>query len=156
MILPPPLVSIPSPIEVETWPQAFSLMFLIFAVLIVPGVLAYMAKRLAAAQRETATAVTKAAEAAQETRNLAEESRDLAEGVHLSLTTNNGGSHIKDQLDRIERRQESVERVVTKHLAEASVRDQRLAALEARPIPMLARPLSWLTSASRADRDPTR
>lgn len=60
---------------VTSWPQAVAFVALVVAVLVVPQVMAWVqAKR---------SAVT-------------------VNAVHKNLTTNNGGSHIKDQLDRIE------------------------------------------------------
>lgn len=40
--------------------------------------------------------------------------------VRATLTTNNGGSHVKDALDRIERRQEDDGKVLRDHIESAS------------------------------------
>lgn len=46
----------------------------------------------------------------------AEEARANTQKVRDTLTTNNGGSHVKDSLDRIERRQEDDGALLRDHL----------------------------------------
>lgn len=70
--------TIPDPSAVESWPQAVVFCCLILAVMVVPAVMTYLTGRGQKAHRA-------------ETEKLRE-----------TLTTNNGGSHLKDQFDRIE------------------------------------------------------
>lgn len=66
---------VPAISEVLTWPQAIFGGLVVLAVLVVPQVLSYLTSRQA---------------------------RTTANQVQATLTTNNGGSTVKDQLDRIE------------------------------------------------------
>lgn len=65
-------VGIPDPTTVTTWPQAVVFIALILAVLVVPGVLGYLANK-------------------------------NAKNVKDTLTQKNGGSTVRDQLDRLEK-----------------------------------------------------
>jgi len=71
---------------VTTWPQAVAFIALVVAVMVVPSVLAYLAARDAKVNTSRAL--------------------DAAQAVHTSMTQNNGGSSVKDALDRIEAKQE--------------------------------------------------
>lgn len=68
-------VDVPEISEVLTWPQAIFGAVIVLAVLVVPQVLSYLSSR---------------------------QVRSAAQQVQSTLTTNNGGSTVKDQLDRIE------------------------------------------------------
>lgn len=73
------MIEIPSPIDVESWPQAVVTIVLIVAVVIVPAVLAYRTKL--ATQRVR---------------------REVAQ-VQTTLTQNNGGNSVKDRFDHLDR-----------------------------------------------------
>lgn len=96
-----PLVDIST---VLTWPQATVAVFMILCVLVVPQIGAWIQAR------RSASAVN---------------------DVKKTLTTNNGGSHVKDSLDRIERNQAEQGHKLDTHIEEARMRDERIAALEA-------------------------
>lgn len=111
---------IPSPIDVQSWPQAIVMIALILAVMVVPAVIGYMNNRLVKGVKADA-----------------EEARDAAKAVKTSITENNGGGSVKDRFDRLEGKLDA-------HLdwSEGKVGeiDQRLAALE-KPAPRKKRAL---------------
>lgn len=76
---------VPSPIEVTSWPQVVALLGLL-AFLAVPQIIGYLTTSRNA--RGAASSASAAAETASE--------------VKQTLTENNGGSSIKDYLDRLE------------------------------------------------------
>lgn len=57
---------------------------------------------------------------AAKTKREAQAAAGHTEAVRATLTTNNGGSHVKDALDRIERRQEDDGKVLRDHIESAS------------------------------------
>lgn len=81
---------LPTPTDVVTWPQAVVALGLIFAVAIWPTLMAYLNTRR-----------TKVA--AEQTKAASEETRVVTEHIRSTLLDKNGGSTVKDQLDRIER-----------------------------------------------------
>lgn len=68
-----------------TWPQATVAVVLTFAVMVWPGMFIYLNARRVKAEAASA--------------------RQEVQEVKATLTTNNGGSTVKDSLDRIERNQ---------------------------------------------------
>lgn len=90
---------VPSPIEVTNWPQAVALLGLL-AFLAVPQIIGYLTtSRTARGARDNANAAAGAASAAAENAGAAAET---AGAIKETLTKNNGGSSIKDYLDRLE------------------------------------------------------
>lgn len=100
------LSEIPSPIEVTSWPQVVALLGLL-AFLAVPQVIGYLTtSRTARGARDHANAAAENANAAAENAGTAAENAgaaaETAGAIKQTLTENNGGSSIKDYLDRLE------------------------------------------------------
>jgi hypothetical protein len=75
-------------IEVDSWPAAFVAVFIILALMVWPGVLAWLNSR-------------KANSNTLELKQKISDNSDTTDIIKKTLTENNGGSHVKDQLDEI-------------------------------------------------------
>lgn len=76
---------VPSPIEVTSWPQVAALA-LILAFMAIPSLIGYLTT----------------SRNAREAKNNASAANETAAEVKQTLTENNGGSSVKDYLDRLE------------------------------------------------------
>lgn len=107
------MTDIPSPIEVQTWPQAAVMIVLIVAILVVPSVIGYLNNRQAKATNRQVAQVKQ-------------------------QVTNNGGSSMKDAVDRIEtvltEHMEWSERYVQEVASGMEAIRSRLDGLEAVPV----------------------
>lgn len=99
---------------VESWPQAAVALGVICAFAIWPGVLAWLNSR-------------KASNNTADIQKKIHENNETTDVIKKTLTENNGGSHVKDQLDKIENAVEGLEDWKAAHMTWSADQMQMMA-----------------------------
>lgn len=83
--------TVPSPVDVTSWPQVVALALLLLAFVTVPAVIGYLQLRQARSTHQTAT----------DTQAKTADVLDAAQTAVTTLTQNNGGSSVVDRFDQL-------------------------------------------------------